>query len=285
MIKFTKMHGIGNDYIYIDCINKEKPENIEKLTKIMSNRKKGIGGDGVILIEKSTIADFRMEMFNADGSQAQMCGNGIRCVGKFVYDKGYTKKEVITIETLAGIKTLELFINQNKVQTVKVDMGEPILETTKIPVKSLKNPAINLQLYCKDTYFLLTCISMGNPHAVTIVENVNSFPVEKYGALLEKDEHFPERANIEFVQIIDKNHIKMRVWERGTGETLACGTGACAAVVAMAINKHTNTNVEVSLLGGKLDINWNQKNNHVYMLGSATTVYEGMYVQEEEEYV
>lgn len=277
MIKFTKMHGIGNDYIYIDCIKQKRPKAPETLAMVMSNRKKGIGSDGLILIEESKIADFKMEIYNADGSKAQMCGNGIRCVGKYVYDNNYTNKEIITIETLAGIKTLQLFTNQNKVQTVKVDMGEPILENSKIPVKSLKNPAINLKIYCKDTYFSLTCISMGNPHAVTIVEDLEHFPVEKYGPVLEKDEHFPEKANIEFVQIIDKNHIKMRVWERGTGETLACGTGACASVVAMKINNKIDIGeqITVKLLGGDLQIDWDKQTNHIYMTGEATTVYEG----------
>lgn len=280
MINFTKMHGIGNDYIYIDCINKQIPQNPQELSRILSDRKKGIGSDGLILIENSKIADFKMEMFNSDGTQAQMCGNGIRCVGKFVYDKGYTKKQVITIETLAGIKTLELYQNRGKVQNVKVDMGEPILEQKKIPVKSLKNPAINLKIYCRDTYFLLTCVSMGNPHAVTIVRDLDNFSVQKYGPLLEKDEHFPERVNIEFVQIVDKNHIKMRVWERGSGETLACGTGACAAVVAMSITNHIERHAVVKLLGGDLEINWDKQTNHVYMTGGATTVYEGRFIGE-----
>lgn len=275
MIKFTKMHGIGNDYIYIDCINNKRPQMPEDLAKVMSNRKKGIGSDGLILIENSEIADFKMEIYNADGTIAQMCGNGIRCLGKFVYDKGYTNKEKITVETLAGIKTLELFINQGKVKKVKVDMGEPILEPEKIPVKSLKSPAINLKLYCKDTYFLCTCVSMGNPHAVTIVDNLDNFPVEKYGPLLEKEEHFPEKANIEFVQIVDRKNIKMRVWERGSGETLACGTGACAAVVAMSINNYVEPEAVVKLLGGELKINWDKATNHIYMEGEATMVYEG----------
>ena len=277
MIKFTKMHGIGNDYIYIDCIKQKVPQDVQNLAKVMSNRKKGIGADGLILIEKSDIADFKMEIYNADGSQAQMCGNGIRCVGKYVYDNGYTKNKIITIETLAGIKTLELFINENKVKNIKVDMGEPILEPEKIPVKSLKNPATNLKVYCKDTYFILTCVSIGNPHAVTIVENLDNFQVEKYGPLLEKEEHFPEKANIEFIQILDKNHIKMRVWERGTGETLACGTGACAVVVATTINNKIEKGIPITvqLLGGELQIDWNQETNHIYMTGEATTVYEG----------
>lgn len=277
MIKFTKMHGIGNDYIYIDCIKQKVPQDPQNLAKIMSNRKKGIGSDGLILIEQSNIADFKMEIYNADGSQAQMCGNGIRCVGKYVYDNGYTKNRTITIETLAGIKTLELFINQKKVEKIKVDMGEPVLEPEKIPVKSLKNPATNLKVFCKDTYFILTCVSMGNPHAVTIVENLDNFQVEKYGPLLEKEEHFPEKSNIEFIQIIDKKHIKMRVWERGTGETLACGTGACAAVVATTINNKIEKDIPITvqLLGGELQINWDQQTNHIYMTGEATTVYEG----------
>lgn len=278
MIEFTKMHGIGNDYIFIDCIKQKRPVDPQSLAKVVSNRKKGIGSDGLILIENSNIADFKMEIYNADGSIAQMCGNGIRCVGKYVYEKEYTKKQILTIETLAGIRTLELFIEQNLVKTIKVDMGEPILEPENIPVKSLKKPALNLKIYCIDSYFLLTGVSLGNPHAVTIVENLDNFAVEKYGPLLETDEHFPEKANIEFIQILDKNHIKMRVWERGSGETLACGTGACAAVVAMVMNNKIEQDEEiiVELLGGTLQINWDKESNHIYMVGPATTVFNGV---------
>ena len=274
MIKFTKMQGLGNDYVYIDAIN-QNIENVSSLAKFISNRHFGIGSDGLILICKSSIADFKMRMFNSDGSEAEMCGNGIRCVGKFVYDKGLTQKTTLTIETLAGIKTLKLNTKEGKVETVKVDMGEPILEPEKIPVLFKQTPVKNLLLKADDKQFKFTCVSMGNPHAITEVENTEEFDVEKYGKILEVDKVFPNKTNVEFIQILDKEHIKMRVWERGAGETLACGTGACATVVASYLNEKTNRKVEVELLGGKLYIEWNEKNNHVYMTGPAVTVFEG----------
>ena len=227
MIKFTKMEGLGNDYVYMDAIN-QKIENRSELARFVSNRNLGIGSDGLILIEKSEVADFKMTMFNSDGSQAEMCGNGIRCVAKFVYDKGMTDKTTLKIETLAGIKILELNVEDGKVKTVRVDMGEPILEAEKIPVISTEKPVKNLILKAQDKEFRFTCVSMGNPHAITIVDDTESFDVKKYGEELEVNKAFPRRANVEFVQIVDKNTIKMRVWERGAGETLACGTGACA---------------------------------------------------------
>ena len=274
MIKFTKMHGLGNDYVYIDAIH----QNIEKessLAQFVSNRNFGIGSDGLILICKSEIADFKMRMFNADGSEAEMCGNGIRCVGKFVYDKGLTDKTEVTIETLAGIKTLELHVKQGKVETVKVDMGEPILNPKEIPVISEEEPVKNLRRKAKDKEFTFTCVSMGNPHAITIVDNTKEFDVETYGKILEVDNAFPNKTNVEFIEIVDKNHIKMRVWERGAGETLACGTGACASVVACILNELTDNIVKVELLGGPLEIEWSKKDNHVYMTGPAVTVFEG----------
>ena len=274
MIKFTKMQGLGNDYVYIDAIN-QNIENVSSLAKFISNRHFGIGSDGLILICKSSIADFKMRMFNSDGSEAEMCGNGIRCVGKFVYDKGLTQKTTLTIETLAGIKTLKLNTKEGKVETIKVDMGEPILEPEKIPVLFKQTPVKNLLLKADDKQFKFTCVSMGNPHAITEVENTEEFDVEKYGKILEVDKVFPNKTNVEFIQILDKEHIKMRVWERGAGETLACGTGACATVVASYLNEKTNRKVEVELLGGKLYIEWNEKNNHVYMTGPAVTVFEG----------
>lgn len=276
MIKFTKMHGLGNDYVYIDCTNNSNHiENISNLAQFVSNRHFGIGSDGLILICDSKIADFKMRMFNYDGSEAEMCGNGIRCVGKFVYDKGLTNKTEITIETLAGIKTLKLNIENNKVDTVKVDMGEPILEPKLIPVISNEQPVKNLKIKALDKEFIFTCVSMGNPHAITVVKNVDDFDVEKYGKILEIDEHFPKRCNIEFIEILDKDNIKMRVWERGAGETFACGTGACATAVACHLNNYTNSKVNVELLGGTLQIEWNKENNHIYMTGPAITVFEG----------
>lgn len=209
------------------------------------------------------------------GSQAEMCGNGIRCVGKFVYDKGLTKKTKITVETLAGIKVLDLNVSGGKVETVCVDMGEPILNPTEIPVISSENPVKNLMIKVLDAEFKFTCVSMGNPHAITIVENTDKFEVEKYGPVLEIDSHFPKKSNIEFIEILDKENIKMRVWERGAGETLACGTGACAVLVACSLNGYTSKEVKVKLLGGNLKIKWDETNNHVYMTGPATTVFEG----------
>ena len=279
MIKFTKMHGLGNDYVYIDAIN-QKIENESSLAKFVSNRHFGIGSDGLILICKSDIADFKMRMFNSDGSEAEMCGNGIRCVGKFVYDKGLTDKTIVKIETLAGIKTLALNTKEGKVETARVDMGEPILEAEKIPVISKEQPVKNLELEAENKKFKFTCVSMGNPHAITIVENTKEFDVEKYGKILEVDKAFPKKANIEFAQIIDKENIKMRVWERGAGETLACGTGACATAVACNLNGLTGRKVNIELLGGTLNIEWNEKDNHVYMTGPAVTVFDGELYEE-----
>lgn len=275
MIKFTKMHGLGNDYVYIDCTKSEVVDNVTHLAQFVSNRHFGIGSDGLILICTSKKCDFKMRMFNQDGSEAQMCGNGIRCVGKFVYDKGLTSKTEITIETLAGFKKLKLQVEDEKVVKVEVDMGEPILEASKIPVIADVSPVTNLKLQAEEKEFIFTCVSIGNPHAITIVENVKDFDVKKYGSILEFDSHFPEKANIEFVKIINENTIEMRVWERGSGETFACGTGACAVVVACHLNGLTKNEVTVKLLGGDLKIKWNKQNNHIYMIGSAVTVFEG----------
>ena len=279
MIKFTKMEGLGNDYVYMDAIN-QKIENRSELARFVSNRNFGIGSDGLILIEKSEVADFKMTMFNSDGSQAEMCGNGIRCVAKFVYDKGMTDKTTLKIETLAGIKILELNVEDGKVKTVRVDMGEPILEAEKIPVISTEKPVKNLELEAENKKFKFTCVSMGNPHAITIVENTKEFDVEKYGKVLEIDKAFPKKANIEFAQIIDRQNINMRVWERGAGETLACGTGACATAVACNLNGLTDRKVNIELLGGTLNIEWNETDNHVYMTGPAVTVFDGELYEE-----
>ena len=274
MKKFTKMHGLGNDYVYMDAIH-QKIDNGSELARFVSNRHFGIGSDGLILICKSDIADFKMRMFNQDGSEAEMCGNGIRCVGKFVYDKGLTNKTTVTIETLAGIKTLKFNLKDKKVETVRVDMGEPILNPEMIPVISSENPVKDLKLKALDKEFIFTCVSMGNPHAITVVKDTEKFDVETYGRILEVDKAFPNKTNVEFVQIVDKEHIKMRVWERGAGETLACGTGACATAVACNLNGLTSRNVNIELLGGNLQIEWSSKDNHVYMTGPAVTVFEG----------
>lgn len=284
MLEFTKMQGIGNDYVYIDCTKKEL-ENPEKISQIVSDRHFGIGSDGLILILNSKIADFKMEIYNADGSQAEMCGNGIRCVAKFVYDKGLTDKTKIKIETLAGIKELELNVENGKVKTVKVDMGEPILEAEKIPVyidEKMKAEGItptsvikNLKLEAYNQNFIFTCVSMGNPHAITFIDDVEKFDVKKFGSVFEVAKAFPKKSNIEFVEIIDKENINMRVWERGSGETMACGTGASASVVACILNNKTSNKVKVHLLGGELYIEWNKENNHIYMTGPAEIVFEG----------
>ncbi len=274
MLKFTKMQGLGNDYVYMDAIH-QKIGNASSLAKAVSNRHWGIGSDGLILIDKSDVADFKMRMFNPDGSESEMCGNGIRCVGKFVYDKELTNSTEVTIETLAGIKNLKLKVENKKVKMITVDMGEPIWEADKIPAMSDKAPVKNLKIKARDREFLATCVSMGNPHAVIVLEDIETFDVEKYGKAIESAPIFPNRTNVEFIKIEDRNHIKMRVWERGTGETLACGTGACSCVVAGVLNDILDRNIVVKLLGGNLQIEWKKEDNHVYMTGTAVTVFEG----------
>lgn len=278
-MKFTKMQGLGNDYVYVNCFE-EKIENPSELAKKISDRHFGVGSDGLILILPSDIADCKMRMFNWDGSESEMCGNGIRCVGKFVHDKGIVDKDTITVETLAGIKTIKLTLDENNKTTMfTVNMGEPIFKPSEIPVLSNEEIVKNLKIKALDKEFTFTCVSMGNPHAITFVENVSEFDVEKYGKILEIDEHFPKRANIEFVEIIDNKNLKMRVWERGSGETFACGTGTCATVVASFLNgKSEREDVKVELLGGELYISWNEKDNNVYMTGPAEFVFEGEWV-------
>ena len=273
MINFTKMQGLGNDYIYIywsDC--KIATNDISSLARFVSNRHFGIGSDGLILIEDSKVADFKMRIFNSDGSEAEMCGNGIRCVGKFVYDKGLTNNIEISIENLAGIKYISLNIEGNHVKNVTVDMGEPVLECEKIPVNSTSR---DITINVADREFKLSCISMGNPHSITIVDDLDSFEIQKYGPILENDSHFPKKSNIEFVNVLDEDNIKMRVWERGAGETLACGTGACATMVACNLKKLVGDRVTVHLLGGSLEIEWKKASNHIYMTGPAETIFEG----------
>lgn len=275
-MKFTKMHGCGNDYVYINCFE-EKVENPNELSVKMSNRNFGVGSDGIILICPDEEADFRMRMFNSDGSEAQMCGNGIRCVGKYVYDRGLTDKKRISVNSLAGIKYLDFEVEDGKVQLIKVDMGEPILEAEKIPVLNEKSPVTGKKIKADDKEFDFTCVSMGNPHAITFVEDVKNFDVEKYGKIVEVHEVFPERTNTEFIEIVSKNHVKMRVWERGAGETLACGTGACATVVAGVLNGVMERKTQVDLLGGTLYIEWNEEDNHVYMTGPAEFSFDGVW--------
>lgn len=273
-MNFTKMQGIGNDYIYINCFE-EKIENPSVLSVRLSDRHFGIGSDGIILIEPSDKADCRMEIYNADGSRAMMCGNGIRCVGKYVYERGLVKKDVLKVDTMSGIKTLYLEIDGDKVNSVTVDMGEPEFNTPQIPVIFQKEKMIDEAIDVDGNLYRITCISMGNPHAVLFVDDVDAVEIEKIGPAFECNPIFPERANIEFVSIINPNEINMRVWERGSGETWACGTGACAAAVACAVNEKTERNVTVHLKGGDLKINWDEKTNCVFMRGAAEFVFDG----------
>lgn len=276
MIEFTKMQGCGNDYIYINGF-KEKIDNISELAINMSERHFGVGADGLVMILPAQNADFTMRMFNNDGSEAEMCGNAIRCVGKYVYDKKMTNKTTISINTLAGIKILQLHIKDEVVDTVTVDMGEPTLEASAIPVINDTSPVIGKEVNVLGKDFILTCVATGNPHAVTFVDNVMAFEVEKYGKELEVHEIFPRKANIEFVQVQSSKRVKMRVWERGTGETLACGTGSCASVVACVLNGFTNNEITVSLLGGELLVKWDKQTNHIFMTGPARFSFEGQW--------
>lgn len=274
-MKFTKMHGCGNDYVYVDCIN-EMIENPSEVSKYVSDRHFGIGSDGLILICSSETADFRMAMYNADGSEGAMCGNGIRCVAKYVYDKGLTDKKNISIETKSGIKELELTVEDGKVSLVKVNMGAPILKAKDIPVDVDTEKCIDSDINVDGKDYKITCVSMGNPHAVTFIdEDVKTFPIEKIGPKFENHPMFPDRVNTEFVQVLNRHEVNMRVWERGSGETLACGTGTCATVVACVLNGLTDDEVTVHLLGGDLFIKYDRENDTVWMTGPAVIAFEG----------
>lgn len=281
MIKFTKMHGLGNDYIFINTINDENiivKEKMSSLTRYLCNRHFGVGADGVILIEESKLADFKMNIYNQDGSIAQMCGNGIRCFAKYVYENNLTDKKIFNIETIAGIKRAYLKVERKNVEEITICMGMPILDLRKLKEDRFINKSCNNKIMIKadDKEFEVTPVSIGNPHAVIFVKNVDRFDVKKYGSLIEKNEIFPEKTNVEFVQVIDKGHIKMRVWERGSGETYACGTGACAAVVVCAYRGFTRRVATVNLKGGDLYINWSLQDNQIYMTGIVTKVFDGV---------
>lgn len=273
-MKFTKMQGLGNDYVYVNCFE-EKVENPSELAVKVSDRHFGIGSDGLILIRPSEVADFRMTMFNADGSESEMCGNGIRCVGKYVYDYGLTDKTEISVETLAGIKYLKFLIKDGKVDMVTVNMGEPILKPELVPVEGEGDAVIDSPIEVAGKEYRMTCVSMGNPHSVVFVDDVDAFPLHEVGPLFEHHKAFPRRVNAEFCQVIDRTHAKMRVWERGTGETLACGTGTCATAVACILNGRTDDEVTITLLGGDLIIRWDREENVVYMTGPARVVFDG----------
>lgn len=274
-MKFTKMEGLGNDYIYVNCLE-EQVDNPAEVAIALSDRHFGVGSDGLILIKPSKIADFTMDMYNADGSRSEMCGNGIRCVGKYVYDYGLTDKTSVSIETLAGIKYLELHVKNGSVDTVTVDMGAPILEADAVPVVSDSVTVIDEAIFVAGSEYKMTCVSMGNPHSVVFVDDVESFPLDTVGPMFEHHERFPNKVNAEFVQVIDRSTVKMRVWERGTGETMACGTGSCATAVACVLNDKTDEDVTVKLLGGDLLIRYDRENNKVYMTGPAKVVFDGV---------
>lgn len=273
-MKFTKMQGLGNDYVYVNCF-KETIENPPEMAKKVSNRNFGIGSDGLIMINPSDVADFEMEMYNADGSRSEMCGNGIRCVGKYVYDYGLTEKEHISVETLAGIKYLDLTVEDGKVKLVKVDMGSPELVPENIPIVADGNRVIDEPINVNGTEYRMTGVSMGNPHAVVYVEDVKGLDIETIGPAFENHERFPNRVNTEFVKVLDQNTVEMRVWERGSGETMACGTGACAVAVACILNGLTEDKVTVKLLGGDLQIEWDKEADKIYMTGPAEVSFDG----------
>ena len=273
-MRFTKMQGLGNDYVYVNCF-RENVENPSEMAIKVSDRHFGIGSDGLILIKPSEVADFRMDMYNADGSQAEMCGNGIRCVAKYVYDYGLTDQTEISVETLAGIKYLKLQIADGKVSRITVNMGQPELVPDKIPVQADGDRVVDEPIVVNGVTYKMTCVSMGNPHCIVFVDDTADFPLEEIGPMFENHERFPKRVNTEFIQILNRNEVNMRVWERGSGETLACGTGACASAVACVLNGLTEDEITLHLLGGDLSVRWDQDENLVYMTGPATVVFDG----------
>ncbi len=274
-MKFTKMHGAGNDYIYVNCFE-EKVIHPEEVSKFVSDRHFGIGGDGLVLIKPSVRADFEMAMYNADGSQGEMCGNAIRCVGKYVYDRGMTDKMQISIDTLAGIKYLDLTLENGKVSVVKVNMGAPCLDAEKVPVTADTKQVINEPIEVEGRTYHMTAVSMGNPHCVIFMEeDVRKLNLEAIGPVFENHPRFPRRINTEFVNVLDDSTLRMRVWERGSGETLACGTGTCATAVAAVLNGKSKNEVTVQLIGGELQIAWAGGDAPVYMTGPAMTVFDG----------
>lgn len=275
-MKFTKMQGCGNDYVYVNgFVEKIDTEAKPDIVRRLSDRHFGIGGDGVIFINPSEIADFEMEMFNADGSRSQMCGNGIRCVAKYVYDYGLTDKTSLTIESFGAVKYIDLTVENGKVSLVRVNMGAPILAAKDVPVLSENEQVIDEEIEVEGKMYRMTCVSMGNPHAIVYMDEVKNLDIDKVGPYFENHKRFPERVNTEFVKVIDRNTVEMRVWERGTGETLACGTGCCAIAVACILNGLTEDKVTVKVLGGELLCEWDREANLVYMTGPAVTVFDG----------
>ena len=279
-MKFTKMQGLGNDYVYVNCF-REKIADPSRLAVKISDRHFGVGSDGLILINPSDKADFEMEMYNADGSRGEMCGNGIRCVAKYVYDYGLTDHTSISVETLGGIKYLDLTVKDGKAVLVKVNMGKPELSPEKIPVVSAGEKVVDEPIDVDGQNYRMTCVSMGNPHAVVYVDcDVRNLPLEEIGPKFENHERFPNRVNTEFVRVLDRRTVEMRVWERGSGETLACGTGACAVAVSCVLNGLTEDEVTVKLLGGDLQIKWDREKDTVFMTGPAEVVFDGEWPEE-----
>lgn len=275
-IQFTKMHGCGNDYVYINGFTKQlSQEEKPAFVRCASDRHFGIGSDGVIFINPSKEADFEMEMYNADGSRSEMCGNGIRCVAKYVHDRGLTQKEQFSIISGGQIKYMDLTVENGETKAVRVDMGEPELMAKNVPVIAKGQQAVDEPIAVEGKEYRMTCVSMGNPHAVVFCDDVKNLEIEKIGPYFENHERFPRRTNTEFVEVLAKDRVKMRVWERGTGETLACGTGCCATAVACVLNKKTDRHVAVEVLGGELVIDWDEKSNHVFMTGPAEFVFDG----------
>ncbi len=275
MLPFTKMHGAGNDYIYVDCFAMPVPENLPELARAVSDRHFGVGADGLILICPTEDADAEMRMFNADGSASEMCGNGIRCVAKYVYDHGIQRSNTLRIASAGKIYELQLLVVDGKVDRVRVDMGEPVLRAEDIPTTLVGEPVADVSLALPGRDLTVTCVSMGNPHCVTFVEEATDALVLGLGPLVEQDSHFPNRVNVEFVEVLSRGEVRQRTWERGSGETLACGTGASAVCVAGALTGRTDRKVLVHLLGGDLELEWSEANNHVYMTGAAVEVFSG----------
>ena len=280
-MRFTKMQGAGNDYIYVDCFAQPLPERPSELARAVSDRHFGVGGDGLVLICPSENAcpseniDAEMRMFNADGSESEMCGNAIRCVAKYLYDHNIARRKTLKIESAGQVFTLDLSITDDLVDRVRVDMGEPILEAEQIPTTLAGNPVADVSLVLPDRDLQITCVSMGNPHCVTFVDEITDELVHSVGPRIEHDAHFPNRVNVEFVEVLSRQELRQRTWERGSGETLACGTGACAACVAGVLTGRTERRVTIHLLGGDLELEWNEANNHVYKTGQAVEVFSG----------
>ncbi len=279
-MRFTKMHGIGNDYVYVNCFE-EMVEDPAALAVEMSRQHYGVGSDGLIMICPSDVADFAMKMYNADGSESEMCGNGVRCIGKYVYDRGLTDKTTVSLMTGGGLKELQLNVQDGKVRSVRVDMGAPELRPDLVPVDLPGEMVMGHRLHVGAAVYEIHCVSMGNPHCVVFVKDPDLIDVEQVGSLLENHPIFPNRANIEFVQVVDRQHLRMRVWERGSGETLACGTGACASLVAAVLTGQADRRVSMELLGGTLELEWAFDDGHVYQEGPAKFVFDGEWIGEE----